>query len=190
MEEPEPSNSISLPTTSTVGIANKSELYQIQSEPLRLALLECKKSLGIPEHSIQIVATDESEIQQLNKKFRNKDTVTDVISFAYADFSANPEVKPRVGSPLFVPENHAENELGDIFICMERTRQQALDIGQSISAEFMFLCIHGLLHLCGYDHQQEREEHEMVQEQKKLILRLKESGHYPTDFIKTKENHV
>ncbi len=186
MEEPLQSNPSPIPATTTVGVANKNNSYEIEAEPLSLALDSCKRSLGIPDHSIQIIATNETEIQQINKDYRDKDQITDVISFTYAQLSSKPSASAATDQTV----SGAEQELGDIFVCMEKTASQAKDIGQSISDEFIFLCIHGLLHLCGYDHQNPEEEREMISQQKKLISHLKESGVYPQDFIKAKSSDV
>jgi len=149
-------------------------------------MTKCQEALGISAYSIQIIATDLKEIQELNQKFRDKDMATDVISFTYADLKS----KPSVGTTSTQNPQPGSSELGDIFICMEKTESQAADIGQSLSAEFTFLCIHGLLHLCGYDHIEPEEERKMISQQQKLIELLKDSGSYPENFIRVKGSHA
>lgn len=63
--------------------------------------------------------------------------------------------------------------LGDIFISLDRTKEQAKDYGHSFERELGFLVVHGFLHLNGYDHQTEAEEKEMFALQEKI---LKEHG--------------
>ena len=93
-----------------------------------------------------LIFTTEEEIQRLNKEFRNIDRVTDVISFANCDD----------------PNNDLINELGDVFICVEKIIEQANEYGHSIRRELAFLFTHGLLHLFGYDHVNSKEEEEIM----------------------------
>ena len=99
-----------------------------------------------------IIFVDSLEIRRINKEYRNKDSVTDVISFAYNDND--------------VDNIYAENEIGDIFICLERAKEQALEYGHSLEREVGFLAVHGYLHLKGYDH--------MTLEDEKVMFKLQE----------------
>ena len=65
------------------------------------------------------------------------------------------------------------NELGDIFINRDRVLSQAKDYGHSVEREFIFLFVHGLLHLLGYDHNTPEEEKKMFSIQKKIVGKLK-----------------
>lgn len=102
-----------------------------------------------------LIFTTEEEIQRLNKEFRNIDRVTDVISFANCDD----------------PNNDMLNELGDVFICVKRAYQQALEYGHSNTREIAFLAVHGYLHLCGFDHQTKEEEEIMFSKQEEILSR-------------------
>jgi len=102
---------------------------------------------------ISMIVTGNTEIQEINREFRGKDMPTDVISFAYRDGGFD--------------ENSPLEALGDIVISIEKIREQAIEFGHGFEREFYYLLIHGLLHLCGYDHikedekvrMREREEH-------------------------------
>ncbi len=100
-----------------------------------------------------LIFTTEEEIQRLNKEFRNIDRVTDVISFANCDD----------------PNNDMTNELGDVFICVKRAYQQAIEYGHSNTREIAFLAVHGYLHLCGFDHQTKEEEEIMFSKQDEIL---------------------
>lgn len=102
-----------------------------------------------------LIFTTEEEIQRLNKEFRNIDRVTDVISFANCDD----------------PDNELERELGDIFICVKRAHEQAIEYGHSDIREFSFLAVHGYLHLCGFDHQNKEDEEIMFKKQDEILER-------------------
>ncbi len=82
-----------------------------------------------------------AEIQRLNKEYRSKDEVTDVLTFAMSDGEE---------FPVFPGE---EKELGDVFICLERMKDNAKEFGVSEEEELKRLCLHGLMHLLGYDHE-------------------------------------
>ncbi len=110
----------------------------------------CKK-LDIINPLFNIIIVDKEKIQQINRDYRNKDAVTDVISFAFEE----------------VPDVKYDNLrfLGEIYICYDRCKEQALEYGHSIERELCYLSIHGLLHLLGYDH---------IKEEDKVIMRALE----------------
>ena len=99
-------------------------------------------------------------IRKINREYRNIDAVTDVISFALLDSEDAVEYEDRV-------------ELGDIFINRNRVLSQAEEYAHSVKREFVFLFVHGLLHLLGYDHMNEEEEKIMFDLQKKIVRDLK-----------------
>lgn len=105
-----------------------------------------------------IIFVDNERIRQINREYRSIDRPTDVISFALND---NDE------SNYF-----AENELGDIFISIERAIEQAADYGHSIEREVGFLAVHGYLHLCGYDHMTEEDEKIMFARQDEILNKV------------------
>lgn len=101
-----------------------------------------------------IIFVDSETIHEMNKTYRNVDRVTDVISFALED-NQTIELDHRL--------------LGDIYICIERAHEQALEYGHSFMRELSFLTIHGLLHLLGYDHMEKEEEEIMFQKQEDIL---------------------
>lgn len=94
-----------------------------------------------------VIFVTEEEIQKLNREYRNIDRVTDVISFALEDEEDLPKSNIRV--------------LGDIYICINRMKEQSISYGHSEKRELSFLAVHGLLHLLGYDHMTKEDEKEM-----------------------------
>ena len=103
-----------------------------------------------------VIFVDSNTIKSINKQYRNIDKVTDVISFALEDGEGN--INFEFGRLL-----------GDIYICVERMKEQAIEYGHSLLREQGFLTVHGLLHLLGYDHQTKEEEKIMFTKQE-LIL--------------------
>ena len=103
--------------------------------------------LGIKNPLLNIVIVDNERIREINKEYRNKDAVTDVISFAFEEVN---DVK--YDDVRF---------LGEIYISYERCESQAKDYGHSVRIEFSYLAVHGLLHLLGYDHMNEEDKRVM-----------------------------
>lgn len=99
-------------------------------------------------------------IRRINREYRNIDAATDVISFALLDSDETIEYEDRI-------------ELGDIFINRRRVLSQAEEYGHSVEREFVFLFVHGLLHLLGYDHMNEKEEKIMFDLQRQIVGDLK-----------------
>lgn len=99
---------------------------------------------------ISITFTDNEKIHALNKKFRDVDRPTDVLSFPLFDYEEGE-------SEDDTPEG-LDTVLGDIVISLERAREQANEFGHSFEREVTFLCVHSMLHLLGYDHERSEEE--------------------------------
>ena len=102
-----------------------------------------------------IIIVDENKIQELNRDYRGKDSVTDVISFALEDDEIFIDTDIRV--------------LGDIYICIKRAQDQAIEYGHSLLRELAFLSVHGLLHLLGYDHIEKDDEKVMFSLQEMIL---------------------
>ena len=130
-----------------------------ESELIRAAEL-VGKVYGVENSEVSITLTDDENIHELNKKFRGIDRPTDVLSFALRE-SDEPKIL------------NAEIEtLGDIIISVERAKLQAEEFGHSFLREIIFLEVHGLLHLLGYDHIEESDRIEMETEQKFIMEKL------------------
>ena len=101
---------------------------------------------------INIILVDNESIHKMNLDYRHKDYATDVISF----------------------ENDDEiNELGDVFISIDKAKEQALAYGHSFERELAFLSVHGFLHCCGYDHLNEEDESVMFNLQDVILNKCK-----------------
>ncbi len=111
------------------------------------------------EYALSLVICGPITIRRINREYRNIDKVTDVISFALLDDGEEIDYVDEI-------------ELGDIFINRDRVKSQALDYGHSEKREFVFLFVHGLLHLLGYDHMDPEDEKVMFGLQKKIIGNL------------------
>jgi len=104
------------------------------------AVLQLEGMSGNFEVSVSFL--DNESIRELNHKYRNKDSVTDVLSFPSGE-NGNFEVNQETGATM----------LGDIAISIPMVYKQAEQYGHSIQREFAYLTVHSMLHLLGYDHE-------------------------------------
>ncbi|MBR4872431.1 MAG: rRNA maturation RNase YbeY [Clostridia bacterium] len=96
---------------------------------------------------VSVTFVDNEEIREINRKFRNIDRATDVLSFPLFD---------EDGMDAHVEE--LDCMLGDIVLSLERAREQAAEFGHSFAREVAFLTVHSVLHLLGYDHELSDED--------------------------------
>ncbi len=132
-----------------------------QMEEIEKLLNFAAAKLAIEEGSeVSVTFVTNERIQEINREYRNKDSVTDVISFALEERGEG-EVE-LIGADL-------PRVLGDIIISIAKAEEQAKDYGHSFMREFGFLAVHGFLHLLGYDHMTEEQEQEMFTLQKEIL---------------------
>lgn len=102
-------------------------------------------SSSVDEASKKIFAVafiSDRRMKELNKLFRNKDSTTDVLSFPHEPDEFDPD----------------KDNLGDIVISVEQAQKQAEENGLTLEGEIKQLILHGVLHLCGYDHETDNGE--------------------------------
>ncbi|KAA3663887.1 MAG: rRNA maturation RNase YbeY [Chloroflexi bacterium] len=111
-----------------------------------------------PPAGLSLVLTDDDQLQQLNRDFRQIDAPTDVLSF--------PAQMPEIDIPDMVPY------LGDILISVPYASRQATKEGHSLIEELQLLTVHGVLHLLGYDHMEPAEKEKMWGVQTAVLHKL------------------
>jgi probable rRNA maturation factor len=120
-----------------------------------------------PAVEIEVVLADEATVRDLNRLYRGKDEPTDVLSFAAMEgeaFLASPDEAPT---------------LGEIVICLPVAESQARASGRTVAGEVSHLLTHGLLHLLGYDHEEdEAESRRMKAREDELLAALGYAGQY------------
>jgi probable rRNA maturation factor len=107
--------------------------------------------LQLQNKEINIILVDNKQIQDLNKQYRDKDFPTDVLTFPDGNY----------------------NNLGDIFVSIQKCEEQCIEYEHSFDRELGFLVVHGLLHTLGYDHQTKEQEDEMTSVQEKILRKAK-----------------
>ncbi|MHB1041709.1 MAG: rRNA maturation RNase YbeY [Eubacteriales bacterium] len=111
------------------------------------------------ESEVGLVFVDEDYIHGLNLQYRGVDAPTDVLSFAMQE-----------GEQM--PDEGDENILGDVVISLQTALRQAGEYGHSFRREAAYLTVHGVLHLLGYDHQNEQDQAEMRRKEEGILVRL------------------
>ena len=114
-----------------------------------------KENLEDTELEFSVIIVDNKKIHEINKEYRGIDRPTDVISFALED---NEEI-----------EFDHYRVLGDIYISIDKVREQAREYGHSEKRELAFLTVHGFLHLLGYDHMKPEDEKVMFARQEEIL---------------------
>jgi len=140
---------------------------KIAKETLRVA--------GIKDDAeISLAIVGDGRIRRLNKMYRGKNCVTDVLSFENKSIipylnKAFPKIK-KDKEIEFIEAPDNIKRLGEIVICYPRAKKQAKSLNHSLEKELTVLLIHGILHLLGYDHEQGRTETEKMKKMEEKIL--------------------
>lgn len=138
---------------------------KILKNAIKVALLAEKVNVPC---EINVYITDDEEIHSTNKEFRNIDRSTDVLSFPMNEFTPG-KFSPSDGETD--PET-GRIALGDIMISASHAKAQAEEYGHSIERESVYLVVHSVLHLLGYDHVDEGAQKKQMRKREKMILKL------------------
>ena len=125
------------------------------------ALEACVESEDLDPDRIELSVSfvDKEEIHALNKEHRGVDSVTDVLSFPMFDGFMYLETWEMV-------------DLGDVVICEDKCREQAEEYGHSYERELIYLFVHSVFHLLGYDHETEEQKTEMRGKEEEIMTYL------------------
>lgn len=121
-----------------IEVVNRQRRRKINAKQWREFAEDALQKIGKPQQSATVVFVGDEAIKKLNREFRGKNSTTDVLSFPSE-------------AETFEVEN--QDRLGDVVISVQRAAAQARRHGLSFSSEVKQLILHGLLHLCGYDHE-------------------------------------
>jgi probable rRNA maturation factor len=147
-------------TSGSRGVISAAELRRVAR-----SVLDAEDVAPIVE--VEVVLSDEPTVQDLNRLYRGKDEPTDVLSFAAMEgeaFLAAPDEAPS---------------LGEVVICLPLAKTQASAAGRAAAGEIAHLLTHGLLHLLGYDHEDdEAESQRMKAREDELLTQLGFAGQY------------
>ena len=136
------------------GQAVSEEILEIMTK----AAEYCLEMEEIDEERSEISVTfvDKEEIHELNNQYRGVDSPTDVLSFPqFDDFDDLPE--------------EGDICLGDVVICTDKAKEQAEEFGHTFEREIIYLFVHSILHLLGYDHMDE-DEKALMRRQEEIVM--------------------
>jgi len=105
---------------------------------------------------VAVRVTDEAESQQLNMEYRGKDKPTNVLSFPF-------------DAPEGVPAEEVGNHLGDLVICAPVVAREAIEQKKTPAAHWAHMVVHGVLHLRGFDHEDEAEAQVMEDKEREVL---------------------
>ena len=136
-------------------------LDAVMMETLEKAARCCVENEGLMPDNAEISLTfvSKEEIRELNGTYRGIDRDTDVLSF------------PMIEDFNYI-EPDDEMMLGDVVICLEKAREQAEEFGHSEQREIVYLFVHSVCHLLGYDHMEPEEKAEMREAEEKVMTFL------------------
>ena len=166
-------------TPSGTSLVFRHPASRVRRGPLREFLGELERRLA-RGRSIVCLVTGDRELRDLNRRFRGKNTPTDVLSFVGPGFqpaAAFPGGIPRSTSKLrakMPAKSRLQAEslapLGELAISLDRARAQAAEHGHTLDDELRILMLHGALHLAGFDH--EHDQGEMARAESRWRKRL------------------
>ena len=147
----------------TDGIEEKIEYKEIIKEVLD----KCFKEEELGKHiTITVTLTNPENIRNINKKYRQIDNPTDVLSFPMYEKEEISEVK----------QQKYEVILGDIVISIPKVEEQAEEYGHSFKRELSYMVVHGFYHLMGFDHMNEEEKAEMREKEENILGKIKKKN--------------
>jgi probable rRNA maturation factor len=124
----------------------------------KVSVINRQDRVAVDRYELTVVLVDDREITRLNRQYFRRNRPTNVISFPMMDGTA-PSPPAKV--------------LGDVIISADTARRDAEEVRKKAGEEILFLLIHGILHLAGYDHEGTKKERlEMEAKEKDLFLRL------------------
>lgn len=115
-----------------------------------------------PHTEVDITLVDDAAIHELNRTYRGIDRPTDVLSFALDEGEEEPEVD----------DDEIEHLLGDVIISAPTAVRQGEEYGHGLEREMTYLAVHGMLHLLGYDHMEEKDKLIMRKREEEVLRRL------------------
>ena len=139
----------------------RSHLSSMTIDHARLSRLAQAVLSEVGESSAQVCLSfiGDRRMRGLNRRFRGKDRSTDVLAFAARE-AHTPQVMRRLARPL-----------GDVVISVPAAMRQAKSMQRSLDEEIVTLLVHGILHLCGYDHERSNDEALRMQRRERMLRR-------------------
>lgn len=117
---------------------------------------------------VNVSIVSQEEIKELNRDNRQVDAITDVLSFPMLEFKEPEALFEEINEYDYDPDTNCVF-LGDIILCKQRIEEQAKEYGHSLLRESVYLTLHGVLHLMGYDHMEENDKKIMRKKEEEIL---------------------
>lgn len=114
--------------------------------------------VGEPKSELSVELVGDGRMRRLNRVYRGKDRTTDVLAFAMRE-----------------TKSPCRKLLGDVVISVPTATRQAKEAGRSLNEEIAALLVHGVLHLCGYDHERNEREAARMRRRERAVLQAMEA---------------
>ncbi|CDF58064.1 rRNA maturation RNase YbeY [Thermobrachium celere] len=160
-----------------IEIENRQNKLDLKNEHLDLikktieTVLEYEKFNNPCE--VNVIITDNEEIREINRQFRGIDKETDVLSFPQLEYDEGYEEEGEIeiGIEDINPESGCV-VLGDMVLSLEKALEQSNEYGHSFEREIAFLVVHSMLHLLGYDHENEEDKKIMRYKEEEILNKI------------------
>ena len=135
----------------------------VSERPVEQIARTVLESEGVDTGSaLSVVITDDETVQDLNRRFRDLDETTDVLSFGLTSSGLD-------GGADFATPPGTRRQLGEVVISFPTARRQAEEAGHEVLDELLHLLTHGILHILGYDHEQPDEAEAMRKKEESVL---------------------
>jgi len=138
-----------------IAVRNRQRMVRVKTPQVKRQLSRAMAYLGCQERELSVVFGDDRLLQDLNRDYRDKDRPTNVLAFPQAPIDA---VAPSAAL------------LGDVVVSLPTAQREAQDLEQPLEARVVYLLVHGLLHLLGYDHEPSDADRQRMEALEQEIL--------------------
>jgi probable rRNA maturation factor len=148
-------------------ILNRQRRIPLAMSPLARFSERVLRELGFPKESVTVCFVSDSVMARMNRKFRDKQGPTDVLSFPAGRSKAR-----RAQSLRKARERSVNQYIGDLVISPETARRYARGRSRGLASELRVLILHGMIHLAGYDHEHDNGEMMLLERRLRRLLGL------------------
>lgn len=128
------------------------EEFKVDTAPFLAYIKKLAKAIEVQDGILNAVFVNDKYIRALNKAYRGKDEPTDVLSFSYGP----------------------DDLIGEVYVSVETAERQAKEHRHPLGDELIRLIVHGILHVHGYDHEEDEDYKKMLTVEKKVLGSLAE----------------
>ena len=127
----------------------------------KIVLEKCFEEEGLQNKNlyVNVIFTTPDEIRKINNQYRNIDKITDVLSFPMFEKDEIEKIK----------NGGIKDILGDIVICIQKVKEQAIEYNHSFKRELAYMVVHSFYHLMGYDHIEQSDKEKMRIKEEKIL---------------------